>query len=119
LVDVVVFCKLRPATPQVLLAVAIIPNLHLVWSTTARLFTENRLSQFAPVHELCETQRQMLNLAALRHGDTEERENSGKNSRSSGSNRRRSAWTWGSASHLGLVFATRWAAGTTLNWSRR
>jgi hypothetical protein len=80
------------------------------------LFTENRLSQFTPVHELCKTQRQTLNLAALRHGDTEERENFG---RSCGSSRRRSAWTWGSASHLGLVFATRWAAGTTLNWSGR
>jgi hypothetical protein len=41
LVDVMVFFKLRPATPQILLAIAIIPNLHLVWSTTARLFTEN------------------------------------------------------------------------------
>jgi hypothetical protein len=115
LVDVVVFCKLRPATSQVLLAIAIIPNLHLVWSTTTRLFTENRLSQFTPIHELCETQRQTLNLAALRHGNIEERENFGRNNRSSGSSRRRSAWTWGSASHLGFVFATRWAAGTTLN----
>jgi hypothetical protein len=54
LVDVMVFCKLRPAAPQVLLAVAIIPNLHLVWDTTARLFAKNRLSQFAPIHELGE-----------------------------------------------------------------
>jgi hypothetical protein len=115
LVNVVVFCKLRPATAQVLLAITIIPNLHLVWSTTARLFMENRLLQFTPVHELCETQRQTLNLAALRHGDTEEREKFGRNSRS----RRRSAWTWGSASHLGFVFTTRWVAGTTLNWSGR
>jgi hypothetical protein len=30
LVDVVVFCELRPATLKVLLAVAIIPHLHLV-----------------------------------------------------------------------------------------
>jgi hypothetical protein len=30
LVDVVVFYKLRPATPQVLLVVAVISNLHLV-----------------------------------------------------------------------------------------
>jgi hypothetical protein len=52
LVDVVVFCKLRPATLQVLLAIAIIPNLHLVCSPTARLFTENRFSQFSPIHEL-------------------------------------------------------------------
>jgi hypothetical protein len=54
LVDDVVFCKLRPATLKVLLAIAIIPNLHFVWSPTARLFAENRFSQFSPIHELCE-----------------------------------------------------------------
>jgi hypothetical protein len=30
LMDIVVFCKLRPATLKVLLAVSIIPNLHFV-----------------------------------------------------------------------------------------
>jgi hypothetical protein len=84
LVDVVVFCKLRSAAPQVLLPIAIIPNLHLVWGTTARLFAENRLSQFAPIHKLGETQRQALNLAALRHGNAEEREDPGRSSRSNG-----------------------------------
>jgi hypothetical protein len=118
LVDVVVFYKLRPATLKVLLTVAIVPNLHFVWSPTARLFAENRFSQFSPIHELCEIQRQTLNLAALHHGNAEERKDPGKSSRSSGS-RRRSAWTWGSTSHLGLIFATRWAAGTTLNQSGR
>jgi hypothetical protein len=90
LVEVVVFCKLRPAAPQVLLAVAIVPNLHLVWGTTARLFAKNRLSQFAPIHKLGEIRRQALNLAALRHGNAEEREDPGRRSRSSGS---RSDWT--------------------------
>jgi hypothetical protein len=70
-----------------------------------------------PIHELCKIQRQTLNLAALRHGNTEERENSGKSSRSSGSSIKRSAWTRGSANHLRLVFATRGAAGTTLGRS--
>jgi hypothetical protein len=119
LVDVVVFYKLRPATLKVLLAVAIIPNFHFVWSPTARLLAKNRFSQFTSIHEVCEIQRQTLNLVALRHSNAEEREDPGKSSRSSGSNRRRSAWTWGSDSHLGLVFATRWAAGTTLNRSGR
>jgi hypothetical protein len=54
----------------------------------------------------------MLNLAALRHGNAEEREYPGKSSRSS---RRRSVRTWGSASDLGFVLATRWAAGTMLH----
>jgi hypothetical protein len=119
LVDVMVFCKLRPAAPQVLLAVAIIPNLYLVWDTTARLFAKNRLSQFAPIHELSEIQRQALNFAALRHGNAEEREDSRRGSRSSRSSRRRNDWTWSSASHLGLVLAARWAAGTTLSRSVR
>jgi hypothetical protein len=81
------------------------------------LFTENRFSQFSPIHELGEIQWQALNLAALRHGNAEERKDSGKSSRSSGSSRRRSAQTWGSASHLGLVLATRWVAGTAFNRS--
>jgi hypothetical protein len=93
LVDVVVFCKVRPAAPQVLLAVAIVPNLYLVWGTTARLFVENSLSQFATIHKLGEIQRQTLNLAALRHGNAEEREDPGRSSRSSRSSRRRSDWT--------------------------
>jgi hypothetical protein len=114
LVDVVVFCELRLATPKVLFAVAIIPHFHLVWDATARLFAENRLSQFVPIHEVGEAQRQALNLATLRHGDTEERKDLGRRSRSS---RRRSNWTWSSASNHGLVLATRWAAGTTLSRS--
>jgi hypothetical protein len=116
LVDVVVFCKLRLAAPQVLLAVAIIPHLHIVRDTIARLFAENRLSQFAPIHELGEIQWQVLNLTALRHGNAEKREDLGRSSRS---RRRRSDWTWSSASQLGLVFTTRWAAGTTVSRSIR
>jgi hypothetical protein len=91
LVDVVVFCKLRLATLQVLLAIAIIPNLHLVWSPTARLFAENRFSQFSPIHELGKIQRQALNFMALRHGNAEKGKDSGRSGRSSESSRRRSA----------------------------
>jgi hypothetical protein len=83
------------------------------------LFVENRLSQFAAIHELGEIQRQALNLMALRHGNAEEGEDSGRGSRSSRSSRRRSDWTWSSASHLRLVLATRWMAGTTLSRSVR
>jgi hypothetical protein len=110
-VDVVVLCKLRPAALKVLFAVAIIPHLHLVWDATARLFTENRFSEFAAVHELGKIQRQALNLVTLSHGNTEEGKDLGRRSRM------RSDWTGSSASHLGLVLATRWAAGTTLSRS--
>jgi hypothetical protein len=88
LIDVVVFCKPRPATLKVLLAIAIIPNLHFVWSLTARLFAENRFSQLSPIHELGEIQRQTLNLAALHHGNAEEGKDSGRSSRGSGRSRR-------------------------------
>jgi hypothetical protein len=93
LMDVVVFCELRPTTPKVLFAVAIIPHFYLVWDATARLFAENRLSQFTPIHEVGEVQWQALNLTALRHGDAEERKDLGRHSRSSRSSRRRSDWT--------------------------
>jgi hypothetical protein len=43
-----------------------------------------------PIHKLGEIQRQALNLAALCHGNAEEREDPGRSSRSSG---RRSDWT--------------------------
>jgi hypothetical protein len=56
------------------------------------LFTENSLSQFATIHKLGEIQRQALNLAALRHGNAEEREDPGRSKRSSRSSRRRSDW---------------------------
>jgi hypothetical protein len=91
LVDVVVFYKLRPAAPEVLLAVAIIPHLHLVRDTTARLLAKNSLSQFAPIHKLGEIQRQALNLTALRHGNAKEGEDLRRSSGSGRSRRRRSS----------------------------
>jgi hypothetical protein len=54
LMDVVVFCKLRPAAPEVLFAIAVVPYLHFIWSTTARLLAKNSLSQFTSVHEIGE-----------------------------------------------------------------
>jgi hypothetical protein len=80
---------------------------------------KNRFSQFSPIYEPGEIQRQVLNLAALRHGNAEERKDSGRSSESSGNGRRRSTWTWGGASHLGLVLTTRWAAGMAFNRSGR
>jgi hypothetical protein len=69
LMDVMVFYKLRLAAPEVLLTIAIIPHLHLIQDTTARLLVKNSLSQFAPIHKLGKIQRQALNLMALCHGN--------------------------------------------------
>jgi hypothetical protein len=74
-----------------LLALGAVIDLHLVWSPTARLLAENRFSQFSPIHELDEIQRQALNLTTLRHGNAEKGEDSGRSGRSSESRRRRSA----------------------------
>jgi hypothetical protein len=119
LMDVVVLSKLRPATSEVLLTVAIIPYLHLVGDATARLFTKNRLSQFVAIHKLRKIQQQALNLTALRHSDAKERKDLGRCSRGSWSSRRRSDWTWNDVSHFGFVLATRWVAGTALSRSIR
>jgi hypothetical protein len=54
LVKIMIFCKLRPATLEVHLAVPIIPDLYLVGSSSPRVFTKNCFSQFSPIHELCE-----------------------------------------------------------------
>jgi hypothetical protein len=40
-------------------------------------------------------------------------------SRSNRSSRKRSAWTWSSASHLGLVLTTKRTAGTAFSRSGR
>jgi hypothetical protein len=57
LVEVMVFCKLRLAALEVLLAGTVVPSLHFVWSSSTRLFTKNRFSQFSPIHELGKIQR--------------------------------------------------------------
>jgi hypothetical protein len=57
LMEVMVLCKLRPATLEVLLTGAVVPNLHFIGSSSPRMFTENCLPQFSPVHKLSEFQR--------------------------------------------------------------
>jgi hypothetical protein len=57
LVDVMVFCKLRPATLEVLLTGAIVRDFHFVGSSFPRVFTKNPFLQFSPVHKLGEFQR--------------------------------------------------------------
>jgi hypothetical protein len=72
LVKIMIFCKLRPAALEVHLVVPIIPDLYLIGSSSPRVFAKNCFSQLSPVHELCELQRHLLNLAALSTGDAEE-----------------------------------------------
>jgi hypothetical protein len=89
LVDVVILSELRPASSEILLAVAIVSHLHLIGDATARLLTKNRFAQFAAIHELREIQRQALNFTALRHGNAKKREDTGNCSKRSGRRRGR------------------------------
>jgi hypothetical protein len=78
LVEVMIFHKLGPATPEVHLATSIIPHLHFIRSSSPRLFAKDCFTKLTPIHELGEFQRHTLNLAALSAGDTKEGENLGR-----------------------------------------
>jgi hypothetical protein len=91
LVKIMIFCKLRPAALEIHLAVPIILDLYLIGCSSPRVFAKNCFSQLSPVHELCELQRNPLNLAALSAGDAEEGVHFGRRRRNI---MRRGAQTW-------------------------
>jgi hypothetical protein len=91
LMEVMVFCKLRPAALEVHLTVIVVLDLHFIGSSSPRVFTKNRFPQFSPVHKLGELQRYPLNLTALSAGDAEEGVHSGRRRRGI---MRTSARTW-------------------------
>jgi hypothetical protein len=72
LVEVMVFCKLRPATLEIHLTVPVIPDLHFIGSSSPRVFMKNCFSQLSSIHELGKLQRHALNLAALSASDAKE-----------------------------------------------
>jgi hypothetical protein len=72
LVEVVVFCKMGPATPEVHLAVSIVPHLYLVGSSSSRMSVKDCFTKFPPIHELSKLQWHPLNFTALSAGDAEE-----------------------------------------------
>jgi hypothetical protein len=54
LMEVMVLRKPRPAALEELLAGAIVPYLHFIWSSSTRMFAENCFTQFPPIHEIRE-----------------------------------------------------------------
>jgi hypothetical protein len=64
LMEVMVLCKLRPATLEVLFTSAVVPDFHFVGSSSRRVLTKNSFPQFSPIHELGKIQRETLNLTA-------------------------------------------------------
>jgi hypothetical protein len=101
LVEVVVFCKMGPATPEVHLAISIVPHLYLIGSSSSSVFRKNSFTKFSPIHEFSKLQRHPLNFTALSADDTEEGIKFGRRRRRSIT--RRSARTWCSSGTLGLV----------------
>jgi hypothetical protein len=113
--EVMVFCKLRPAALEVHLAVPVIPDLHFIGSSSPRVFMKNCLPQLLPIHELGKLQRHPLNLAALSASDAK--------GVYLGRRRRRSITWWStrtgrSSRNLDLVLASHRAARAPLNRSR-
>jgi hypothetical protein len=117
LMEVMVFCKLRPATLEVHLAVSIIPDLHFIGSSSSRVIAKNCFSQLSPINELGKLQRHPLNLAALSAGDAEEGIQFGRRRRRSTT--WRSARTWCSSGTLGLVLTPHRVAGAPFRRSGR
>jgi hypothetical protein len=91
LVEVMIFCKLRPAALELHLVGPVVPDLHFIGSSSPRVFMKNRFLQLSPIHKLGELQRHPLNLAALSAGDAKEGVHFGRWRRSI---MRRSARTW-------------------------
>jgi hypothetical protein len=52
LVEVMIFRKLGPATPEVHLAASIVPCLHFLGSSSSRIFAKNCFTKLPPIHEL-------------------------------------------------------------------
>jgi hypothetical protein len=108
LVEVMIFRKLGPATPEVHLAASIIPHLYFIESSSPRMFTKNCFTKLTPIHELGEFQQYTLNLTALSAGDAEEGVNLGRRRRRS--TMRSGARTWRSSRYLGFVLTPHRAA---------
>jgi hypothetical protein len=116
LVEVMVFCKLRPAALEVHLVGPVVPDLHFIGSSSPRVFMKNRFPQLSPVHKLGKLQQDPLNLTALSAGDAEEGVHFGRRRRSI---MRRSTRTWRSRRNLGLVLTSHWAARVPFRRSGR
>jgi hypothetical protein len=54
LMQLVVLCKLGPSAPEVHLTTPIIVHLHFIWSSSSRLFVEDRFPELTPIHEFGE-----------------------------------------------------------------
>jgi hypothetical protein len=113
LMQLMVLCKLGPAAPEVHLTALIIVHLHFIWSSSSRLFVEDRFTKLAPILELGKFQRNTLLLMALSTGYTEERINLDRRRRRGVA--RSSAGTLGNGGKcLGLVLTSQGAAGAPL-----
>jgi hypothetical protein len=118
LVEVMIFRKLGPTTPEVHLTASIVPYLHFIGSSSSRIFTKNCFTKLSPIHELDKFQRDPLNLTALSAGNAEEGVNLGRRRRRR-SMMRSSTRTWSSSRYLGFVLTPHRAARAPFHGYRR
>jgi hypothetical protein len=74
LMQIIIFCKTGPSATKVHLPIAVIVNLHLIWSSFTRFFSKDRLMELSPIHEFSKFQRHTLLFATLSTSKSEERE---------------------------------------------
>jgi hypothetical protein len=74
LMQFMILCKLGLAAPEVHLATTIIIHLHFIWSSSSRLFAQDGLTEFTPIHKFSELERNTLLLMALSTSDIKEGE---------------------------------------------
>jgi hypothetical protein len=118
LMQLMVLCKLGPATPKVHLTTAIVVHLHFIRSSSSRFFVEDSLSKLAPVHELSKFQRNTLLLTTLSTSDNEEGESFDRRRRR-GIARSIACTLGNSEGWLGLVLTSQGAAGAPLHGCKR
>jgi hypothetical protein len=75
LMKFMILCKLGPAAPKVHLAMTVIVHLHLIWSSSSRLFEQDGFLKLAPVHKVSEFEQNTLLLTALSTNNDKEGEN--------------------------------------------
>jgi hypothetical protein len=73
LIQIVILCKMGPATPEEHLSITVIVYLHHIWRSFTRLFSKGGLTKLLPIREFSELRHTLL-LMTLSTSESEERE---------------------------------------------
>jgi hypothetical protein len=121
LMQIMILGKLGPAAPEVHLATTIIIHLHFIWRSFSRLFTQDGLTEFAPIHKISELERNTLLLVALSTSNDKEGENIDRRRRRSiaRSSARIHNLTSSRRGRFRFILSPQWAAGVPLHGHNR